>query len=536
MSSYYDILLLDLHQNPEKINKLSLMRQEFEKAGFTTSIFIQRSEDLDQKINEINQLCDCCLVIIMILSEESCNNSFTWWSEIMEKTDFIQTEISNNNLTNRLIFLKFKNCLENIPFISLTRSLADISVIDFEPTSFTITSSNPPIVNEITREYVDQQIFWDLEEMDRLYSELDSRLRILRSENAPPPYTESAEIEILTNPNWTYKGQVTKSLTNSNSTTIKIPHGQGTKTYKSGMTHNGTFKNGQAHGPGIRIWSRNRASFCGNFTNGKLSFGTYSWQTGAWYAGEFLNNKRHGNGTFRFASGETYQGEWDRDFRHGFGSYNYNNGEKYTGQYQNNKRHGQGRILDSNNNQRIVYEGSWQNDKMSGFGKYCYSSGDVYEGYWSNNQKHGQGTFTTANGATYFGNFHQDFQHGHGHYKYENGDSYKGMFDKGIKQGLGVYIYNNGDEYHGEWQNNFKSGKGVFYYKNGNYYEGQFSNGKMHGRGRLTSADGNFCDGIFVDNQMREEIAVAAREEVIGDHEEAFEDPKSNEIARIVHK
>ena len=70
--------------------------------------------------------------------------------------------------------------------------------------------------------------------------------------------------------------------------------------------------------------------------------GTYVWDSGAQYSGEWRNQKRHGHGTFTYNSGETYSGDWVNNQKHGQGTYIWLNGSRFTGGWRNNKAHGEG--------------------------------------------------------------------------------------------------------------------------------------------------------------------------------------------------
>lgn len=77
----------------------------------------------------------------------------------------------------------------------------------------------------------------------------------------------------------------------------------------------------------------------GNCVNGS---GTYVWDSGAQYSGQFRGQKRHGRGTFTYESGETYTGDWVNNQKHGQGTYVWLNGSQFTGGWQNNRAHGEG--------------------------------------------------------------------------------------------------------------------------------------------------------------------------------------------------
>ncbi|MBN2039416.1 MAG: hypothetical protein JW864_05205, partial [Spirochaetes bacterium] len=66
----------------------------------------------------------------------------------------------------------------------------------------------------------------------------------------------------------------------------------------------------------------------------KDGYGTFIYDDGSAYTGEFKNGKRHGKGKMTWASGsmkgETYEGEWSDNEINGTGTYTYSDGSKYT--------------------------------------------------------------------------------------------------------------------------------------------------------------------------------------------------------------
>ena len=98
----------------------------------------------------------------------------------------------------------------------------------------------------------------------------------------------------------------------------------------------------------------------GNCVNG---FGTFTWENGSKYIGDFKNRNMHGQGTFYFGAGNAgtkYVGEFKNDFIEGFGTWTWSNGEKYIGESKYNKMHGKGTYYYTDG---TVKKGSWYNDK-----------------------------------------------------------------------------------------------------------------------------------------------------------------------------
>jgi hypothetical protein len=146
--------------------------------------------------------------------------------------------------------------------------------------------------------------------------------------------------------------------------------------------------------------------------------GTYTYDNGDVYVGEFVNNRRHGYGKLEYASGDVYEGQFIDGDKNGHGKYIYDDGS--------------------------VYEGEYVDGNMCGQGKYAYSSGDVYEGQYVDGNMNGHGKFTFASGAIYEGNWKNDKKDGRGRYKFPCGNVYDGEFKDDVQHGTGRFVYADG--------------------------------------------------------------------------------------------
>jgi hypothetical protein len=179
--------------------------------------------------------------------------------------------------------------------------------------------------------------------------------------------------------------------------------------------------------------------YSGELRRGKANgLGTCTWSEG-WrkddsYAGNFKDDKRHGQGKYTDASGDVYEGKWKDDKKHGQGKYTWADGGVYEGEYKDNKRHGQG--------------------------KRTFADGGVYEGEWKDGMRHGQGKGTNADGGVYEGEYKDDKAHGQGKRTWPNGDVYEGEYKDGMRHGQGKCTWANGDVYEGEWKDDKKHGQG----------------------------------------------------------------------------
>ena len=104
--------------------------------------------------------------------------------------------------------------------------------------------------------------------------------------------------------------------------------------------------------------------------------GTYTWEDGAKYVGEWKNNKKHGQGTYTSAEGEKYVGEYKNDKMHGQGTLTLAEGDKYVGGFKDDAMHGQGTItsVDGRILQGQFKDGEWINGKEYAAGEYNFSS------------------------------------------------------------------------------------------------------------------------------------------------------------------
>lgn len=126
--------------------------------------------------------------------------------------------------------------------------------------------------------------------------------------------------------------------------------------------------------------------YIGNFKNFKLNGkGKYTYKNGNTYDGEWVNAVREGQGTLTYKSGETYTGGWKADKRHGFGKYKWSDGTRYEGDYKDDKMDGKGTIYYASGEK---YVGECYNSKREGKGKHYDAKGKlVYDGYWKDNKE-----------------------------------------------------------------------------------------------------------------------------------------------------
>lgn len=115
-----------------------------------------------------------------------------------------------------------------------------------------------------------------------------------------------------------------------------------------------------------------------------------------------------------------------------FGTFTWDDGDKYVGEYKDGKKNGQGTYTWANGNK---YVGEWNGEK-EGQGTLTWANGDKYVGEWINGEKKGQGTFTWANGDKHVGEFKDNVRNGRGTFTYANGEKYIGEWKDDKRYGL----------------------------------------------------------------------------------------------------
>ena len=92
----------------------------------------------------------------------------------------------------------------------------------------------------------------------------------------------------------------------------------------------------------VMVFAKTQAQ--ANCTSGDCvnGFGTFVYNNGDTYVGNWKNDKRDGKGTYTWAVGGSYIGDWIENAQTGSCVNNHANGDKYVGQILNGKREGEG--------------------------------------------------------------------------------------------------------------------------------------------------------------------------------------------------
>jgi hypothetical protein len=268
-------------------------------------------------------------------------------------------------------------------------------------------------------------------------------------------------------------------------------------------------------------------------------FGSFSWETGSKYIGEWKNNQPHGHGTYTHISGQIYIGNWNDGKRNGRGTTIFTNGNKHVGNYSKNMRNGQGIYTYTNGSYHL---GEYLDNKRHGQGAFTWADGRKWIGAWKNSKLNGyavtysadgsvnqRGTFKDSKfiqaqqlpacplsaykhkcfgvtdftkGDTYTGEFYDNKMHGFGTYIYGSGEKYIGDFKDGQPNGFGARTFSAnskwaGDKHFGEVKNNKMHGQGTYSFSSGERYIGKFYASEKHGLGIYSFANGDTFVGEY---------------------------------------
>lgn len=322
--------------------------------------------------------------------------------------------------------------------------------------------------------------------------------------------------------------------------------GYGSYYYKGGGQKVGYWSNHNYVGKSISKNVKTKGCISGDCDNG---YGTYVWEDGEKYTGDWIGMKRNGFGTNYWANGSWYRGEWFEDKREGEGTYEYTNRDKFVGHWMEDKKDGEGTMFyasgtiqkgfwedgvyvgsnlkqtgcisgDCENGYGTYiyskggkYVGNFKYSKREGYGEYDWADGDRYVGNWKDGLLHGKGQYFYSNGEKYDGEWKDHKQNGYGTFTYLDGTSKTGMWEDGkyvgsgnnnygcisgnCDNGYGVYTWQDGEKYVGEWKNKKRNGDGTNYWANGKIHEGEWMNDQQHGYGVETLSSGTVTRGFW---------------------------------------
>ena len=265
-------------------------------------------------------------------------------------------------------------------------------------------------------------------------------------------------------------------------------NGRGTYQFDNGNKYRGDFRRGLMHGKGTIVFG-NDNSYNGDWVFGmREGLGVYTFVTGNVYSGSFSKNKFSGQGTMNFASGNKYVGNWEDDQPNGQGIFYFSGNDRYEGSFVNGKFTGNGTMYYKNNEK---YIGQWQDNLRQGYGKMYRSNGSVIEGNWVNGQIKVQNGGNTEGSkisevASSGNETLQDCnkiycKSGKGTFQYGDGSKWTGEFKDGVPEGQGTCQYANGDKYVGRFERHAPQGEGTMYHSNGRIVSAMWEYGRPIG-------------------------------------------------------
>lgn len=214
--------------------------------------------------------------------------------------------------------------------------------------------------------------------------------------------------------------------------------------------------------------------------------GKITYQSGASYEGNFVNNKYHGKGKYVWDDGDQYEGEWKEGERYGKGIFTQADGTLEMGMFVDGVMKGEGiqwsadhktawKLVDGDKKMEMLL------DEAKAFAKkeFGMSSPNGSDG-----PKEMPGLFSRM--------FYKYDNDGNLMHK-DNGDwgSYSGNLDEtGKRTGMGAMTYEAGPVYKGYFANDKYNGHGTYKWPDGDAYVGDWKDGERHGKGIFRSGDG----------------------------------------------
>ena len=162
-------------------------------------------------------------------------------------------------------------------------------------------------------------------------------------------------------------------------------------------------------------------------TSAQIQSGSFTYDDGSTYEGEFKDGKVHGKGTYFWPDGTTYTGDFLDGLPSGTGTLRWPTGGVYTGDFVDGEPEGTGTITWPTGG---VYIGDFADGQPDGTGKLVWPSGDTYAGEFVSGWPEGTGTITWSGGITYTGGFAGGGLKGDGTITWPDGSTFSGTFDR----------------------------------------------------------------------------------------------------------
>jgi len=193
---------------------------------------------------------------------------------------------------------------------------------------------------------------------------------------------------------------------------------------------------------------------------------------------------QNGWGTKKFG-GDVYKGFWKDGLKDGFGTYKWNDGSKYSGNWIVDKMSGLGHFFKGDSYEIV---GEFKNNKFDGFAIIKDNQKISYAVY-----KEGvlEKEINLTSNSNVTGCINGTCKDDIGLYKWEGGNVFLGKWKNG-KQFFGVNIFSDGSVYMGNIDENGNlTNIGEYTFNNGNMYFGKWESGAYHGRGYFYNKETN---------------------------------------------
>jgi len=128
----------------------------------------------------------------------------------------------------------------------------------------------------------------------------------------------------------------------------------------------------------------------------------FTYEDGAHYIGQTLDDKPDGKGTLNWPSGNKYEGDFLNGEPHGEGTLIRSSGSSYSGGWYQGKFNGFGKQIREDG---TITEGQHIDGKLNGYASEDYPDGSSYKGEWKDNGRHGHGVFKNKKGKVQSGQF-----------------------------------------------------------------------------------------------------------------------------------
>ncbi len=241
-------------------------------------------------------------------------------------------------------------------------------------------------------------------------------------------------------------------------------NGEGTYVYSDGTKYTGEFENSEADGFGVCYYANGNV-YTGQFKDHKTS-GYGAW---AYPDGRKQNGYYDINGNFVDATALT-KGCFSGNCENGYGTYYYDNGTIYIGNFQNGQCHGQGTCYFEDGS---MYVGQWAKHMFNGQGVHYTTSGVIERGFFQDHK------FVGEESGGEVGCISGNCIDGFGIYKYDDGGIYTGEFVDSYREGQGTYYWKDGGKYVGAWVLGQFEGEGTYTYPDGTVSSGTWKNHEL---------------------------------------------------------